>query len=78
MYKCYYKAMSKKLNSLLDNPDALQNFGVAAASTAFASLMTYPLDTVRARLVLEAGDKDGKFEGSIDAAKKIFEEEKFG
>ena len=40
--------------------------------------MTYPIDTVRARLVLEAGDKDGKFEGVCDASKKIFEEERFG
>jgi hypothetical protein len=75
LYKCYYKAINKKLSSYLDNPDDLQKFGVAAASTAFASIFSYPIDTLRARLVLEAGEKDGKYEGVVDATKKIFNEE---
>ena len=77
LYKCYYKAINKKLTSYLDNPDDLQKFGVAAASTAFASIFAYPIDTLRARLALEAGEKDGKFDGVVDATKKIFNEEQF-
>ena len=77
IYKCYYKAINKKLSSYLEDSDDLQKFGVAAASSALASVFSYPLDTVRARLALEAGDKDGKFEGTVDAANKMFNEEKW-
>jgi len=73
----YYKAINKKLLTLLDGPDELQKFGVAAASSALATLLTYPIDTLRTRIALEAGEKDGKFDGVCDAAKKIFREEEF-
>jgi len=77
VYNMNYKALNAKLLTYLTNPDDLQRFGVAAASSAVAGLLSYPIDTVRARLALEAGDKDAKFEGAIDAARRIFKEEGF-
>ena len=75
MFRCYYKAINKKLSTYLDNPDELQKFGVAAASTALATILSYPLDTIKARLAQEMGDKDSKFEWITDAAYKMFNEE---
>jgi solute carrier family 25 (adenine nucleotide translocator) protein 4/5/6/31 len=75
IFKFYCKALNDKLLSYLVDPDELARFGVAAASSVIAGLFTYPLDTIRARLAMEAGEKDAKFEGVWDAAKKIFTEE---
>lgn len=40
-----------------------------------SSVMTYPFDTVRRRLMMESGKKDKLYSGSIDCWKKIFEKE---
>ena len=75
LFKWSSKALNDQLVSHLTDPDELAKVGVAAASTVIAGLLTYPLETVRARLAVDTGDKDAKFDGVWDAAKKIFTEE---
>lgn len=43
--------------------------------TAVAGLMSYPLDTVRRRLMMQSGRKDKLYNGTIDCFKQIAEKE---
>lgn len=55
--------------NLKDN--LMANFLIGWAVTVGAGLASYPLDTVRRRMMMTSGEAE-KFSGSIDCAKKIF------
>lgn len=35
-------------------------------------LLAYPLETIKARMTVEAGEYDAKFGGAVDAAEQIY------
>ena len=48
-----------------------QKFLVAQAVTAFAGFISYPLDTVKRRLMMQAGNREVMYRGSWDCMVKI-------
>mmetsp|Transcript_29357 Transcript_29357/g.29086 ORF Transcript_29357/g.29086 Transcript_29357/m.29086 type:complete len:194 (+) Transcript_29357:330-911(+) len=55
--------------------DVLIKFALAQSVTIFAGLFVYPLDTVRRRLMMQAGRKDIIYESTLDCFKKIYANE---
>ena len=53
----------------------LLKFFVAQCVTSFAGLISYPLDTVKRRLMMQAGTKEILYRGSFDCAQKIRKKE---
>jgi len=53
----------------------LVKFGVGYAVTVAAGLLSYPLDTIRRRLMMTSGKFAGKYKGSIDCGKQILKAE---
>lgn len=49
----------------------LLKFGIAQSCTAFAGILSYPLDTVKRRLMMQSGRKDIIYKGTIDCIIKI-------
>jgi len=73
LFKFFYKALNDKILSYLTDPDELCKCGVAAASSVLAGLLTYPLDTIRNRTAVEAGEKDAL--SACDTTMRIFNQE---
>lgn len=46
-------------------------FMVAQAVTASAGILSYPFDTIRRRLMMQAGKSEKLYNGTIDCAQKI-------
>merc|ERR1712100_72726 len=55
----------------------IQKFLYAQVVTNVAGIVSYPLDTIRRRLIMTAGKtgKDKLYDGTIDFIKKIFQQE---
>jgi len=53
----------------------LFKFAIAQAVTAVSGLFSYPLDTVRRRLMMQSGRKDVLYTGTIDCFRKIYQKE---
>ena len=56
----------------------LLKFGVAQVVTNAAGIISYPFDTVRRRLMMQAGGKEKLYDGTIDAFRKIAAKEGSG
>jgi len=53
----------------------LMKFSLAYAVTVAAGLISYPLDTIRRRMMMTSGKHAGKYTSSIDCAQKILAQE---
>jgi solute carrier family 25 (adenine nucleotide translocator) protein 4/5/6/31 len=53
----------------------LVKFSVGYTVTVVAGLLSYPLDTIRRRLMMTSGKHAGKYKNSIDCTQKILREE---
>jgi len=53
----------------------LFKFAVAQVVTAVSGLMSYPLDTIRRRLMMQSGRKDVMYTGTFDCIRKIYHKE---
>jgi solute carrier family 25 (adenine nucleotide translocator) protein 4/5/6/31 len=53
----------------------LFKFFVAQVVTAASGLFSYPLDTVRRRLMMQSGRKDVMYTGTMDCFRKIYQKE---
>jgi len=53
----------------------LFKFLVAQVVTAFSGFLSYPLDTVRRRLMMQSGRKDVMYTGTLDCFRKISQNE---
>jgi len=49
----------------------LMKFGVGYAVTVTAGLLSYPLDTIRRRLMMTSGKHAGKYKGTLDCGRQI-------
>jgi solute carrier family 25 (adenine nucleotide translocator) protein 4/5/6/31 len=56
----------------------LTKFAVGYSVTVAAGLLSYPLDTIRRRMMMTSGKHAGKYKSSIDCARKILTEENIG
>ena len=55
----------------------LKMFGFAQCVTTFSELISYPLDTIRRRLMMQSGNKEQIYSGTRDCASKILKNEGF-
>jgi solute carrier family 25 (adenine nucleotide translocator) protein 4/5/6/31 len=61
--------------SLPRNAGFLQKFALGYSVTVTAGLLSYPLDTIRRRLMMTSGKHAGKYKNSIDCFNKVVKEE---
>ncbi|XP_036280274.1 ADP/ATP translocase 4 [Pipistrellus kuhlii] len=50
-------------------------FLIAQVVTTFAGIISYPLDTIRRRMMMQSGETERQYKGSIDCGVKIFQQE---
>jgi solute carrier family 25 (adenine nucleotide translocator) protein 4/5/6/31 len=76
---CYFGGYDtgKKL-VLGDSKNVILKFIFAQFITGAAGLVSYPLDTVRRRMMMQSGAKEKMYSGSMDAAVKILKKEGLG
>jgi len=70
-----YDTLKKMIFGDNKNASILLKFMVAQFVTATAGLISYPLDTVRRRLMMQSGRSDVMYTGTIDCFKKIAQNE---
>ena len=56
------------------NSSFIVSFGIGYGVTVFAGLASYPIDTVRRRMMMKSGE-DVKYKGSIDCAIQMWKHE---
>jgi len=61
--------------SLGKNASFLEKFALGYSVTVVAGLLSYPLDTIRRRLMMTSGKYAGKYKNSIDCGTKVLKEE---
>jgi solute carrier family 25 (adenine nucleotide translocator) protein 4/5/6/31 len=55
----------------------LVKWGAAQMITVLCSVIFYPFDTLRRRMMMQSGEMEQVYKNTIDCATKIFQEEKF-
>jgi len=59
----------------MQNSSFIVKFALGYSVTVAAGLLSYPLDTVRRRLMMTSGKHAGKYKNSIDCTQKVLREE---
>jgi solute carrier family 25 (adenine nucleotide translocator) protein 4/5/6/31 len=75
---CYfggYDTLKRVFFSDGKNNSILLKFLMAQCVTALSGLLSYPLDTVRRRLMMQSGRKDVMYTGTLDCFRKIAQNE---
>jgi solute carrier family 25 (adenine nucleotide translocator) protein 4/5/6/31 len=74
---CYFGGYdtAKKLFFKDPNTSVLLKFMVAQFVTGVSGLLSYPLDTVRRRLMMQSGRADVMYTGTMDCFQKIYSKE---
>lgn len=74
---CYFGGYDTAKRTLLSDPktSVLFKFLVAQVVTSISGLMSYPLDTVRRRLMMQSGRKEVLYTGTLDCFAKIYANE---
>jgi len=62
----------------LKNAGFLKKFALGYTVTVVAGLMSYPLDTIRRRMMMTSGKHAGKYKNSLDCARKILSQDGVG
>jgi solute carrier family 25 (adenine nucleotide translocator) protein 4/5/6/31 len=79
IYRALYFGMFDTGKSILfsdfKNANIFLVWGFAQAVTASSGIASYPLDTVRRRLMMQSGRKDVMYTGTLDCFAKIFKNE---
>lgn len=74
-YRGAYFGLFDTGNAILFSEGKTQNFfamwAFAQTTTTLAGILSYPLDTVRRRLMMQSGRKDKMYSGTIDCFRKI-------
>lgn len=78
IYRGFYFGLYDTLKPILLKPDAgfLLSFALGYMVTVTAGLMSYPIDTIRRRMMMTSGEAV-KYNGSLDCAVQIFKNEGF-
>jgi len=74
---CYFGGYDTAKRTLLADPktSVLYKFLVAQVVTTISGLISYPLDTVRRRLMMQSGRKEVLYNGTLDCFAKIYSKE---
>jgi solute carrier family 25 (adenine nucleotide translocator) protein 4/5/6/31 len=74
---CYFGGYDTAKRTLLSDPktSVLFKFVVAQVVTTLSGLLSYPLDTVRRRLMMQSGQKEILYRGTADCFAKIYANE---
>jgi len=74
---CYFGGYDTAKRTLLSDPktSVLFKFLVAQVVTTISGLISYPLDTVRRRLMMQSGRKEVLYNGTLDCFRKIYSKE---
>lgn len=75
---CYfggYDTLKRVVFQDSKNQNIILKFLVAQVVTALSGLLSYPLDTVRRRLMMQSGRKDVVYTGTLDCFRKIAQNE---
>merc|ERR1712153_178581 len=76
-YRASYFGLFDTGKALLlgDKPSMLLTFGLGQIVTVSAGIISYPLDTVRRRLMMTSGSKEKLYNGTLDCFSKIYQKE---
>ncbi|XP_013411540.1 ADP,ATP carrier protein isoform X2 [Lingula anatina] len=76
VYRGFYFGLYDSFKPILLSPDAgfLLRFGVAYCVTIAATMLSYPFDTIRRRMMMKSGEAV-KYKSSFDAARQIIKHE---
>jgi len=74
---CYFGGYDTAKRTLLSDPKTpvLFKFIVAQCVTTVSGIISYPLDTVRRRLMMQSGQKEVLYRGTADCFAKIYKNE---
>lgn len=79
VYRGAYFGLFDTGNAILFGKGSNDNFflmwGFAQTTTTLAGIMSYPLDTIRRRLMMQSGRKDKMYTGTVDCFNKILANE---
>merc|ERR1712025_1316395 len=79
VYRGFYFGLYDTLKPMFLGPDAgfLLSFALGYGVTVTAGLMSYPIDTIRRRMMMTSGT-GVKYNGSIDCARQVLKAEGMG
>jgi len=79
IYRGMYFGLYDSLKPILlgENPGVMASFLLGWAVTITSGLMSYPIDTVRRRMMMTSGSSTGKYKNSMDCAMQILKNEGF-
>lgn len=77
-YRGAYFGIYDTVSDQMKGAGFLKKFSLGYAVTVAAGLISYPLDTIRRRMMMTSGSAEVKYTGSFDCAGKIMKQEGFG
>ncbi|CAM4546555.1 ADP/ATP translocase 4 [Lepidochelys kempii] len=78
VYRASYFGCYDTIKGLLPNPKQtpfILSFLIAQAVTTFSGILSYPFDTVRRRMMMQSGEAERQYKGTIDCFFKIYKQE---
>ncbi|CAM2113068.1 ADP/ATP translocase 4 [Caretta caretta] len=78
VYRASYFGCYDTIKGLLPNPKQtpfVLSFLIAQAVTTFSGILSYPFDTVRRRMMMQSGEAERQYKGTIDCFFKIYKQE---
>ncbi|NWH15651.1 ADT4 translocase, partial [Grus americana] len=80
VYRASYFGCYDTIKGLLPNPKQtpfILSFFIAQVVTTFSGILSYPFDTVRRRMMMQSGETERQYKGTVDCFMKIYEQEGF-
>ncbi|XP_034298669.1 ADP/ATP translocase 4 [Pantherophis guttatus] len=78
VYRASYFGCYDTIKGMLPNPKEtpfLLSFAIAQVVTVFSGILSYPFDTVRRRMMMQSGETERQYRGTIDCFIKIYGQE---
>uniref|UniRef100_A0A8C8SVK7 ADP/ATP translocase n=1 Tax=Pelusios castaneus TaxID=367368 RepID=A0A8C8SVK7_9SAUR len=78
VYRASYFGCYDTIKGLMPNPKQtpfILSFVIAQAVTTFSGILSYPFDTVRRRMMMQSGEAERQYKGTIDCFLKIYKQE---
>ncbi|XP_005991360.1 ADP/ATP translocase 4 [Latimeria chalumnae] len=78
VYRASYFGCYDTIKGLLPNPKTtpfIVSFLIAQVVTTFSGVLSYPFDTIRRRLMMQSGETERQYKGTIDCFNKILKQE---
>ncbi|XP_060103314.1 ADP/ATP translocase 4 [Heteronotia binoei] len=78
VYRASYFGCYDTIKGLLPNPKDISfilSFAIAQTVTIFSGILSYPFDTVRRRMMMQSGETERQYKGTIDCFIKIYQHE---